>query len=293
MNYRTLFLSLLAASAAFGQNRISDALKIWFRDDTAVEIRTESTNRNSTLLSTSGAVMSAREDFRRIVIDKNGKTLFSYDIEGRKGARGIFTLRIKPVDSESVPTLAAARDFPPLRVGDEVQVDILLHPQTGERIYDVLRVSGQPRPVIQKPKPAGDQLSFQEVRVVLNGKTIHEPENSWIIGAAAMLYLPGKGSYYLSLAPSTEYPFQAAGWVDHAILRFKHDGDLVEVYGKSNVLQKSDYGTVWVYHEPGMLVMRAVPEHKVIVTHPVPGRPFEIQTADQVEWLIPKKKKQE
>src|SRR5262245_19259915 len=100
MNYRLLVI-LLLVSAAFGQNKISDALKIWFRDDTAVEIRTESTRSNSTLLSTSGAVMSRREDFRRVVIDKSGKTLFAYDIEGSKGARGIFTLRIKPVDPEA------------------------------------------------------------------------------------------------------------------------------------------------------------------------------------------------
>ena len=56
--------------------------------------------------------------------------------------------------------------------------------------------------------------------------------------------------FYFSLAPSREFSFRPAAWADHNILRFHAGSELVEVAGKSNVLQESDYGTVWVYHVP-------------------------------------------
>jgi hypothetical protein len=54
----------------------------------------------------------------------------------------------------------------------------------------------------------------------------------------------------MTLTPTPNLPYQASGWVDHAVLRFKVGADQIEVIGKSNLLQKSDYGTVWVLHDP-------------------------------------------
>lgn len=292
MRRRWIFPFILA-SGIFAQD---GSLKTWFPDGTGLEIRTASSGGKSPL-STEGAVaVSPGNDVHRMVVDNEGKMLFAYDIEAKKSAQGMVALTIKPVDQVkirregwfpkdkvapgAVPTLAAARDFPPLRAGDAVEVDILYHPVTGERIYDVLRVSTEPPPQLKpnSAKPRGDQFSFQEVRAMLNGRIIREPQNNWIIGPVAMIYVPNRGPYYLSLSPTPDVPFQAAGWVDHAILRFKIGEDLIEIFSKSNVLQKSDFGTVWVYHEP--------------LERPV-HRGFEIQTADDVESLIPRKKPKE
>ena len=48
--------------------------------------------------------------------------------------------------------------------------------------------------------------------------------------------------------------------------------DQIEISGKSNLLQKSDYGTVWVLHDP------EPPANKAAV---------EYSSADDVEWLMP------
>src|SRR5262249_54058003 len=147
----------------------------------------------------------------------------------------------------------------------------------------------------------------QEVRVTVNGKVIREPQNNWIIGQAAMIQLPERGKFYLTLNPTPNYPFQASGWVDHNILRFKAGDELVEISGKSNVLQKSDFGTVWIYQETPSVSNLANELNRLSKiyspNHPnvrnlqtiMDGLPkgFEIQTADEVEQLIPKKQREE
>ncbi len=62
--------------------------------------------------------------------------------------------------------------------------------------------------------------------------------------------VPGRGAYYLLLNPPQGYPFKASGWIDHNVLRLKTDGEAFEITGMTNLLQKSEYGTVWVYHVP-------------------------------------------
>ncbi len=338
MKRRSMIVLIFAATAVFAQSKSPNALHTWFADGTALEIHTESSRANSPL-STSGSVtVGAGNDVHRVVIDTKGSMLFAYDIEARRVSQGTFTIRIKPVDrtkvreeswfpkdkaaAGAVSTLAAARDFPPLRPGDEVQVDILYHPVTGEKIYDVVRVSTDPPPGTSSPRsqPEGNQFSFQEVRVDIDGQTIHK-HKGWIIGQAMMVFLPGRGAFYLALSPSPNYPFKASGWVDHTILRFHAGDELVEIVSKSNVLQQADYGTIWVYHEPVPGASQAEVERlrqelarlqqTLKAQHPrvkrlqaqleqasldrqaAISRGVEFQSADDVELLIPKKRANE
>jgi hypothetical protein len=260
MNRKSMVLLTMAA-AAFAQTNAPSGLKVWFGDGTGLDIHTESTGANLPVSTSGSEVVPAGNDFHRVVFDKQGALLLGYDIEARKAGQGTFTVRIKPVDTDKfkvggmgkwleIPTLTGVREFPPLRMGDAVQVDILYHPVTGERIYDVLKVSGDRPPAHNAPEPSGERFSLENVRVVINGKTIAEERNVWMRGGGLMIYLPGRGESYLSLSPSSDFPLQASGWIDHNILRFFAGGELVEITGKSNMLQKSDFGTVWVYHVP-------------------------------------------
>lgn len=264
---RGVFLTALVATAALAQTKWDNELKVHFRDGALLAIHTESSAKNSPL-STSGSVAVGKGDHSyRVVLDKSSHPIFAYDIEAKKSGASTVTLRIKPVDQEKlraerwgppgykmqgdVPTLSVSREFPPLHPGDVVQVDILYHPATGEKIWDVLRVIDEPlRSATESKQPSGNLLSFESVRVDLNGQTIHKPGNNWMIGSAMMLRIPGKGDFYLTLTPPSDLPFQASGWVDHGVLRFQSGTDRVEVAGKSNLLQKSDFGTVWIHHVP-------------------------------------------
>jgi uncharacterized protein (DUF427 family) len=161
-----------------------------------------------------------------------------------------------------------------------VEVDILYNPATRERIYDVLKVAAEQPPARVAVEPSSE-FSLENVHVTINGKTVAEQRNTWMRGAAVMIYLPGRGESYLALSPSAEYPLQAFGWVDHNILRFFAGNEMVEITGKSNMLQKSDFGTVWVYHVPESDADRAR------------DRGVEFSCGDNVESLIRMHQKKE
>jgi peroxiredoxin len=86
--------------------------------------------------------------------------VFAYHVEASRGPEpGTVTIRILPISAgtkagilmdreksgrpkvtgSNVPTVAAAREFHAVQIGEMVTLQILQSPSTGERIYDVLR----------------------------------------------------------------------------------------------------------------------------------------------------------
>ena len=161
MNSKSMILFAMAA-AAFAQTN----MKVRFGDGTGLDIHTESTGSNLPVSTSGSHVVPAGFDYHRVVFDKQGALLLGYDIEARKAGQGTYTVRIKPVDTDKIkvgglgkwleiPTLTGVREFPPLRTGDAVEVDILYNPATRERIYDVLKVSGDRPSAHAASEPAG------------------------------------------------------------------------------------------------------------------------------------------
>jgi len=259
-----LIFAPLVAWAAWSQTKTPDEMKFSF-NGTGVAIHTESSASHSPL-STSGAVVVGDDSTSyRIVLDRDNKPLFAYELELRGSPQNGVRVTIKPAAPESlraldwlkdkmvrdVPTIAAVRAFPPLRMGDEVHVDIMFNPKTGEKLWDVLRVAPEAQPA---PKPGkvftGPQFSWEDVKVAIDGKIVKETSHTWMIGEAIMIRVPGHGEYYLALQPPAGFPFQPSGRVDGNVLRFGADARQFEITGRSNLLMKSETGTVWVYHVP-------------------------------------------
>ena len=196
-----------------------------------VAIHTESSASRS-LVSTSGAVTTGNDSTAyRIVLDRENKPLFAYELELRKGPLNTVRVTIKPAGQDKlrtlewlkgkvvgdVPTIAAVRAFPPLRPGDEVHVDIMYNPKTGEKLSDVLRVATEARTPAPKSEKVftGPQFSWEGVKVAINGRIVADRSGSWMIGEAIMMRVPGRGEYYMALQPPAGFPFQPSGWIDH------------------------------------------------------------------------------
>jgi hypothetical protein len=148
------------------------------------------------------------------------------------------------------PTVSGIREFKNVKIGEAVSIDILFNPSTGERIFDVIQ------PLVPGPKMSSpardvakleDEFSLMKIRVAINGKTVQEPDNSWMIGGAIKMSLPGHGTVYLALQPLTSHAFQPVGRADGKRLTFPVGADFVEITGAENVMKKSANRKIWVY----------------------------------------------
>ena len=245
---------LLCAALPLGAQAVAQ-----YADGTSIEIRTQSSGRNAPVSTNGTEAVPAGYDFHRLVFNKDG-LLFGYDIEAHKDGHGAFTLRAKPINREQIavggrgkwvdiPTLSGVREFPALRPGDAVEVEILYNAATGERISDVVQVLSERAPRAPD-QPATDRFSFKNRTVTADGKGIGGSPGSWMRCGGMRMRLPDRGTIYLTLNPPPDYPFQAAAWADHKVLRIHAGSELLEITSETNVLQKADFGTVWVWRVP-------------------------------------------
>lgn len=257
-------LLVLLTTALFAADaETSQALKVWFSDGSGVELRTQSNGLNAPLSTSGEQTVTQGSDFHRVVFGKDKEILFGYDIEARAEEGGTTLIVLKPVDTNrfaiggngkwlDIPTLKNTRTFKAMRVGDKTTMDILQNPSTGELIYDVLTVLERRAPANRSEHQGRPRFSLRDVKVVVAGKTLLEQHGTWMVGAGFMVHVPEHGDYYLTFAPAPVSPaFEAAGWVDHTVLRFHALSDLVEITSKTSVLQGGEYATVWVHREPG------------------------------------------
>ena len=99
---------------------------------------------------------------------------------------------------------------------------------------------------------AGEELSFREIALVVNGVKAAAPSRQMADRRRRpRLYLPGRGAYFLSnYQPKTYQTFGRVVYIDRRNLEFALDGDSIRIASNSNVLTRSESGTVWVYHDP-------------------------------------------
>jgi len=328
---RSIVLAAGLVVATWSQTKFNNALTVTFGGRGILRIHTESTLSNSPL-STNGVVAVDEGDVsHRMVIDRQGKVMFAYDISLAPVPNDstAYTIRLTPAKSDyfipqfvtfapgdtlqvsvhdgaefsgshtvrpdgkitinllgdvsiaglsprglaatlkerlkgqmvdpqvnvvviaarrDYPTIVAAREFQVVRLGEAVSIDILFNPSTGEKIFDVIQpvaaVTEKPRRV--RPE---EEISLERITISINGRIVKEMRNNWIIGTGMKLSLPGKGTAYIVVQPSTSYPFQPVGRVDGTRLTFPVGNDFVEIVSRSNVLKTSEVGTVWVYHD--------------------------------------------
>jgi hypothetical protein len=281
----------------------------FFPDGAVLEIYTESTGHTQPDAGGEigiGPGPTSQDMVNRVVLDSAGNVLFAYNLEASRGTYpDTVTIRISPLATQierdllerakkpggfrfsgvHVPTLGAVREFPSVKIGQGVTLDILQNPSTGEKIYDVLRPVMEDRPAIS---PAGtlmvtgraqEVISLKEIAVTINGKQMQAPPVT-ITGTAARIDIPGHGSYVLTpYEPkdlASRHSFRPVAHVDGATLRWAMDGDDIEISSRSNVLTQAVKGVLWVYHNPGY---RSQDQPDTVV----------LRTAGSVEWLLPKK----
>lgn len=168
------------------------------------------------------------------------------------------------------------REFPAVKIGEAVTLDILYNPSTGEKIFDVLRpITTPPSGTSVTVSPARETVSLKEIALRVNGRAMPVPA-SFIIGSAVRIDIPRYGTYVVAAydpqETSHEHGFAAVAHADGKTLTWAMGRDRVEITSSTNVLTRSGKSVLWVYHDP----------------HYQPDV-VGLQSADTVDWLLPKR----
>ena len=270
MNCRSFaILAILSCSAAAS----AQVLGVGFSNGTSLQIRTE-VGGAGYQVSSAGMVVVGDPDntVHRMVMDHAGKIVFAYDLEARVAGHEL-TLRVKPLDPAYEQRLRAekwfpkdnpldnngrlfsfarVRELPGVHAGDTVRLDLLANPTTGDKITDLIQPSLRALKVVPQDDPGRDEFQFARIRISIEGKPVtQEPLTSAsLTGAAAMIYLPGRGGYFFSREPVTSYGFQRIGNVVGNQLWFTIGKEQFFIASEQPILKHANTETVWVYHDP-------------------------------------------
>jgi hypothetical protein len=168
------------------------------------------------------------------------------------------------------------REFPAVKIGETVTLDILYNPTSGEKIFDVLRpLMTTPSPISVSAEPARETISLKDIAMQVNGHAVPAPA-SFIIGSVVRIDIPHLGTYVVAAydphGKSPDYGFAAIAQADGKTLHWTKGNDRIEITSRTKVLTRSEKGLLWVYHNP----------------HYQPDT-VGLQSADTVEWLLPKR----
>jgi hypothetical protein len=294
---------LLASFTAFVPSLHADSrhvLHASFPDGTGLEIFSETTGSsqiNSTGMMGIGPGPGSEDLVNRLVVDSANNILYAYNLEASRGATpDTVKIRIEPIGPASeaailqtgaaqgrlrysgahLPTVAGVREFPAVKMGEAVTLDILYNPSTGEKVFDVLRpIATAHSGMSVGGAPAREAIAMKEIALRVNGRAISAPA-SFIIGSAVRLDIPGHGAYVIATYDphevSPDYGFAAIAQVDGKTLSWTMGRDRVEITSTMNVLVRSAKGVLWVYHD----------------SHYQPDI-VGLQSAERVDWLLPRR----
>jgi hypothetical protein len=289
--FTVVFFTALAAVLRAGSPYILHAS---FPDGTGLEIFSEATG--SSQINAGGEMgigpgAGTQDLVNRVVKDREDNILFAYNLEASRGATpGTVMIRILPISEATengmlkyaathghpfsgahLPTVARVSEFPAVKIGEAVTLDILYNPSTGEKIYDVLRPITSSSSVMSVTSVAPTEtISLKQIAIRVNGQAISAPA-SFIIGSAVRIDLPRHGTYVVA-AYKPDHGFDGIAHVDGKTLSWAMGPDRVEITSSTNVLTRSATAVLWVYHDP---------HYRPDVVG--------LQAADTVDWLLPKR----
>jgi hypothetical protein len=237
-----------------------------FLDGTGLEIVTKTTGSSS--IDANGSVglgegIPEHSAFR-IVTDSKENMLFGYSVTAsRSTVPGAVAIRIFPLDVSKiadgfdilhaprgpVPTVSGIRDFPTVKIGEVVELDILSNPSTGEKIYDVLRpyISTPPENMQVSAVKVPDTISLRQIAMRVNGRAVPTAP-SWIVGAAIRIEVPEHGAWVLSTyepPAASGRNFERIAQVNGQTLSWKIGANRIEITSETPILSQSAQ-SIWV-----------------------------------------------
>jgi hypothetical protein len=214
----------------------------------------------------------------RVLMDAEGGFVFGYDLVVEPlAATKQFRVSVKPMSAEfevelrsrrtataanhaghNVSTLPRPADAQLIDDGDAFALDLLVNPQAGVKIVDVVKVSFDrarlwsepPRSLPLRDFTLGNvELAVRDYKLKINGELVGGGRGK-PAGALVWFYVPERGRFIFSLIPHEGYDFQKVGRIENDRILFTLGGDAYEWASSAPIVGTSGGNwNLWVLHD--------------------------------------------
>jgi hypothetical protein len=221
---------------------------------------------------------------RRVLVDSGGTLFFGYVlmVEPMVSTKQ-FKVTVRPLGQEDEQELRARKSFSTSRIhpnynlaglsrssapqiindGDTFALDVLVNPQTGDKITDIVTVSSDPARLHEAPaNETPRDFTLEDVamkminyQLLVNGELVAGGKRSGACsGPLIWFHLPERGGRFIfSLMPHPGYDFQKIGTIENNRIKFKLNGDTYEWISNTPVLGAGGNWNLYVLFDPGYI----------------------------------------
>jgi hypothetical protein len=239
-------------------------------------------------LMTPQVLLDDNNVIHRVLVDKDGFFIFGYDliIEPLIDSRQ-FKVSVRPLSPKfelqlrarqpnnsalarlelNVSTLPSSTTAQTIDDGDAFALDLLVNPNTGVKIIDVVKASYDRTRLWEVP--ARDftldqvELAIRDYKLVIDGTQVGGGKATR--GAAGTLlwfYVHGQGRFIFSLVPRGGYDFQKTATIEDNKISFALDGKQYEWISSTPIVRQGGRWHLWMLHDPGYLPDFLPPEER-------------------------------
>jgi hypothetical protein len=143
--------------------------------------------------------------------------------------------------------------------GDAVSLDLLVNPDTGLKIVDVVRVTFDrtrlldilPGSVPKDFTLDAVSMSVRNYDLFIDGQVVGKGKSTFACtGSLLWIYIPGRGRFIFSLVPREGYDFRKLGVLQENRIEFLVNNELYEWASSSAILPNGGSWNLWVLHDP-------------------------------------------
>lgn len=217
----------------------------------------------------------------RVLVDSNGALIFGYDlvIEPLVNSRQ-FRVSVRPLAPDfekrmrerqsaraaggrtalqmNVSTLPRSTEAQIIDDGDGFALDLLVNPQTGVKIVDVVKASFDQARLWESPQgpPARDftldsvEMAVKDYKLYLNGRRVGGGRPSQgFTGTLLWFYVPDKGRFIFSLTPRDGYEFEKVAQIEDNKISFTIGEDVYEWVSSTPIVGSGGKWNLWVLRD--------------------------------------------
>jgi hypothetical protein len=219
----------------------------------------------------------------RVLVDREGGYVFGYDLVVEPlSASKQFKVSVRPLTTEfeerlrarqpassrraqqglSISTLPHSTALQTIEDGDAFTLDLLINPQTGIKIVDLVKLSfdrtrlWQPPPVNSPPPRdftlANVEMAVRDYKLLINGEAVAggKPTRG-CTGALVWFYIQDRGRFIFSLMPHDGFNLQKIeGAIQDNKISFDWKGEHYEWMSSSPIVGNGGNWNLWLLHDP-------------------------------------------